>query len=161
MLSGAIHIDKGEMNKGMAMIKTQLQSQMTKERRGIFPLIHYTLARISLEILKGEKPIRPTTVMKNIGFILQNVPQAEKKAMAQYPQAIEAGQEVGAIGIVGQALHDLGKIHALKKRFPLAREHFEKALTIFEEVGAYVFLKQTLRELEALPERMGQMVIAD
>ena len=152
MLKGIILINKGEMKKGMTIIKDQLQQQREKDHKGFIPMVILTIGMVYLEIIKGEKPIRPMTIIKNIGFIVQNVPQAEKKALAQYTRAIETAQEIGALGIVGQAYNDIGKIHAIKKRYQLAKDHFEQAIYIFEKVGAYAYLEQARRELARLAE---------
>ena len=147
LLEGIILIDKGDIKKGMAIVNNQLQLQREKGQKGLVPVIFLTIGMVYLEIIKGEKPIAPMTVIKNIGFILQNVPQAANKAINHYRHAIETAQEVGALGIVGQAHRDIGKIHALKKRYQLAEEHFEEALHIFEKVGAYGFAEQVRNEI--------------
>ncbi|GEM_PF-187233 len=156
LLTGIIQIVKGDMKRGMTMITRQLQKQREKEHRGYIPLILYTIGMVYLEMIKGEKPIRPMMVMKNIGFIFQHVPQAEKKALAHYHQTIRVAEETGAMGFIGQAHADIGRIHEIKKRYPLAQEHFEKAARIFEDVGAYAFLAQARAHLEALPAAYRQ-----
>ena len=150
LIKGLIMINRGNISKGMTLFKDQLQRQKDKNRKGYIPAILYLQARIYMEIIKGEKTISPTTVMKNIGFIIQNVPQAERKAIALYKQAIAAAEEIGAVGIAAQAHADLGKLHQIKKRPKLANDHFEKAILIFEKTGAYTFLEHTRRDLATL-----------
>ena len=57
-----------------------------------------------------------TTMAKNIGFILKNVPSAAKKAVEHFNRAIEGAKEIGAKGIEGQAYLDLGHLQKLKGR---------------------------------------------
>jgi hypothetical protein len=150
LLKGIILIDKGEIRKGMSIIDDQLQEQRKKDNTGFIPSIILTKGMVYLEILKNENPIRPMTVIKNIGFMIKNVPQAEKKGVANFKRAIESAQEIGAIGTVGQAHLGIGTIHALKQRPELAKDHLKQAIHIFEKTGAYAFLKQAQQHLESL-----------
>ena len=108
------------------------------------------LGKIYLEINKGEKKIGFATIVKNLGFILKNVPTAMKKAEYHYGRAITLAENIGAKGTIGQAHLDLGVIYKIKKKNAKAINHFEKAIPIFKETGAYVYLKQAEEALASL-----------
>ena len=82
------------------------------------------------------------TLAKNIGFIVKNVPFAEKKAEQHFNKAIALSREMGAKGILGQAFLGLGRLYKAKKRNEKARECFSEAAHLFQECDAHVYLKQ-------------------
>ena len=64
--------------------------------------------------------------------------------------AIEVAKEIGAKGTEGQAYLDLGHLHKLKGRRDQARDCFSKAVKIFEECEAEIFLQKANKALESL-----------
>jgi tetratricopeptide (TPR) repeat protein len=147
---GVILIDNGFMSQGLKILKDLEQVLIRQERKGMLPIFRLVMGKIYLEIILKTKPIGFMTIMKNLGFIIQNVPSAEKKAIYWYTKAIDISNETGATGIKAQAHLDLGILHKAKKRKEMAKEHFEKAIEIFAEVGAYAFLKKANQELNDL-----------
>ncbi|GAI10282.1 unnamed protein product [marine sediment metagenome] len=75
------------------------------------------------QLVEGEGPISLSTVAKNIGFLIKNVPFASKKAEAHFKKAIEVAKEIGAKGVLGQAYLDLGLLHRAKGRTDQARNY--------------------------------------
>ena len=59
-------------------------------------------------------------------------------------------KEIGVKGLLGQAYMDLGLLHKAKKRTAQARECISKAIKVFEECEAEVYLKQANEALESL-----------
>jgi len=55
-----------------------------------------------------------------------------------------------ADGILGQAYFDLATLYHIKKRDVLAFENINKAIPIFEKIGAYEYLKQAINTLASL-----------
>ena len=150
MLNSIVLIEKGRMFEGLDIAKEMEQTVIMQQRRGAVPIARIILGKIYLEIIQKSKPISTLTMLKNIGFIIQNVPTAYKKAIYWYSKSIEMSEETGAIGMKAQALLDLGIIYRIKKQNQKAKEHLETAIEIFEEVGAYTFLKQANQELNHL-----------
>ena len=149
-LSGIILLDKGYMAKGLKVTEDGIKTFAINNRKGLIPLGELILGKIYLRIIKGKKPISPMMIIKNLGFIIKNVPFAVKKAEVHFNRAIALAKEIGAKGVMGQAHLNLGILYKLKKRNSEAIEHFEKAIPIFEETGAYVFLKQAKEALASL-----------
>ena len=89
-------------------------------------------------------------MLKNIGFLIKNVPGASKKAEDHFRQTIEVAKEIGANGLLGPAYLDLSLLHKAKKRKDSARECVSEAIKIFEECGAEIYLKQAREELASL-----------
>jgi hypothetical protein len=89
-------------------------------------------------------------VLKNIGFLVKNVPFASKKASNYFNRAIESAKKFGAKGILGQAYLDLGILHKAQKRNNLAGKCISEAVHIFEQIGAEVRLKQAQNALSSV-----------
>jgi len=150
LFNSVVHIENGEMSQGLNIAKKMEQAFIKLQRKNMVIFTRLTLGKIYLEIIQKTKPISLLTMIKNIGFIIKNVPSAYKKAIYWYSKTIDIAEETGAIGIKAQALLDLGIIYRIKKENSKAKEHLEKAIEIFEEVGAYAFLKQAKEELNQL-----------
>jgi class 3 adenylate cyclase/tetratricopeptide (TPR) repeat protein len=145
-----ILIEKGKMTEGMELLKDCRQNFYQQNRKGIFPIVEYVIGRVYLEIIKGEKRINIISMLKNLGFIIKHVPNADKLAQEQFQKAKDLAIENCAEGLLGQIYLDFGILHKIKKRYDPAREYLEKAIQIFEISGAYVFLKQAREELNSL-----------
>lgn len=149
---GIVLIDKGEMSKGLCLVKDFEQSVIRQQRNGVLPLAYLILGKVYLEIIQQNKPIKMMTILKNIGFIIANVPSAYKKSIFYYGKAIDWAERVDAIGIKAQAHLDIGIIHKSKNENEKAKEHLEKAISIFEKVSAVSFLKRANSELNQLTQ---------
>ena len=113
-------------------------------------LLEHNLGQVYLQIVDKSATVSLTTMAKNVGFILKNVPSAAKKAAEHFNKAIEVAKEIGAKGMEGQAYLDLGRLHQAKGRSDQARDCFSKAARIFEECGSEAHLKQAQKALESL-----------
>ena len=103
-----------------------------------------------LKILDKSVSVSLSTMAKNVGFIIKNVPSAFKKATEHFNKSITVANEIGAKGIEGQALLNLGRLHKVKGRTDKARDYFSRAVKIFEECEAEIFLKQATEALSCL-----------
>ena len=151
--NGLILVEQGKMSEGLKIIKDAEQLFISQQRKGALLTVKLILGKVYLEIIQKTKPISFLTIIKNLGFIIKNVPSADKKAIYHYTQTIDFAKEIGAIGIKAQAHLDLGIIHKIKKRNDLAKKHLQKAINIFEEIGAFKFLKQANKELKQLTNK--------
>jgi len=150
MFSALIQISKGELSKGMNAILAAIHAAKSMGYDGLLPIVYYVTARVYFEVVKGEKPVSFLTLIKNPGFDLRHASLAAKRAEKYMIKAITFGETIGAIGFVAQVHFDLGNFYKLKKRFHDARQHLEEAIQIFDETGAYAFLKQAEAELASL-----------
>ena len=141
-LLGLVSIAKGQMGQGLKMIEKTLQACHENERRSWSATIEHALGQVYLQIVDKSATVSLTTMAKNVGFILKNVPSAGKKAEEHFNRAIEVAKEIGAKGLQGQAYLDLGRLHKAKGKSDQARDCFIAAVEIFEECQSEVFLKQ-------------------
>ena len=147
---GIVSIIDCKMGKGLAELKAGAQHYKKAERKSALAVSEYILGRVYLQMLDGSSPISLWMVIKNLGFIIKNVPVAGKKAEAHFNRAIDLAKETGATSVLAQAYLDLGLLHKLKKKNAQARECLLKAVQIFENNNADVFLKNAKEALSSL-----------
>jgi hypothetical protein len=99
---------------------------------------------------KGGKSINLLTMVKNIGFLIKNVPNAGKKAADHFSNTIKVAKEIGANGLLGPAYLDLGLFYKAKKRPKQAKECITRAIEVFVQSEADVYLKHANEALESL-----------
>ena len=78
------------------------------------------------------------------------VPFANKKAERHFKNVIEVAEEKGAKIVTGGAYLSLGLLHKAKKRKAQAKEFISKAVKLFEQCEADVYIKQANEALESL-----------
>lgn len=88
-------------------------------------------------------------LVRNLGFLLLNLPRAARKAEEHFRRAAAAFGEMGAPGPRAQALLQLGKLYTARGRPAEALECLREAEGIFERMEATVFLAQTREVLAA------------
>jgi len=147
---GVVIIAKGNMSQGLKMIEDALKTFIREERKYFIALTEHIIGKIYSQIVEGAGPISPLSIAKNIGFLVKNVPFADKKAESHFNKAIEVAKEIGAKSLLGPLYLDLGLLHKAKKRTDKARECLSEAIQIFEQCEAEVYLKQAKEVLGSL-----------
>ena len=149
-LLGLVSIAKGQMGQGLKMIEKTLRACHENQRRCWYAVIEHALGQVYLQIVDKSATVSLTTMAKNVGFILKNVPSAGKKAEEHFNRAIEVAKEIGAKGVQGEAYMGLGRLYKAKGRSDKARDSFIAAVAILEECQSEVFLKQAKEALSSL-----------
>ncbi len=147
---GIVAIIKGNLSKGIKLVEETRQSVKISERKGWLAFWENMLGTLYMQMVQGGEKPSLSFLAKNIGFIIKNAPQADRKAKVHFNKAIEQANEVGVKGTIGQAYLNLGLLHKAKNRIDQARESFIEAIKIFEETEAEGFLKQAKDALQSL-----------
>jgi tetratricopeptide (TPR) repeat protein len=147
---GVLLIAKGRMSQGLALLTEGQQTCLENQRRYLYAFCEYALAKVYSQIVKGAGPVSLSTMAKNIGFLIKNVPFASKKAEKHFSRAIEVAKEIGAKGTMGMAYLDLGLLHKTKKRTKQARRCISEAIQLFEQCEAEFYLKQASEAFASL-----------
>ena len=147
---GVVLIAKGRMSQGLAMLLEAQQTCLENQRRGVYAFSEYAMAKVYSQIAEGAGPITLSTVAKNIGFLIKNVPFASKRAEEHFNRAIQVAKEIGAKGTMGMAYLDLGLLHKTKKRTEQAMRCISEAIQLFGECQAEIYLKQASEALSSL-----------
>ncbi|UCF82148.1 MAG: AAA family ATPase [Desulfobacteraceae bacterium] len=150
IMMGVTYIDSGQMSRGLKMVEEVRDTYQKNERRGVLALPEYIVGKIYLQIVEGENLPSFSILARNIGFMVKNVPGAAKKAEQHFKRAIAFAKEVGTNNYLAMAYLDLGHLHKAKKRTDQARECISKAIELFEQGEAEVYLKQAKEALASL-----------
>jgi class 3 adenylate cyclase/tetratricopeptide (TPR) repeat protein len=147
---GVILIEKGHMSRGFKMIEESRKSTLQNDREYINALIEYMLGQVYLQMVEGGKPVRFSTLVKNIGFLIKHAPNAWKKSEGHFKKAIEIATRIHADGLIGQASLNLGILYKAKRKNQLAKEFLSRAIKIFTKGESHAFLKKAKETLASL-----------
>jgi len=150
ILVGLTYIANGQMSKGLKMVENVRDVYQTNKRSGRLAMPEYVLGKIYLQIVEGEDLPSFSVLARNIGFMVKNVPAAGKKAEDHFKRTIEIAKEIGAKSWIAVSYRDLGLLHKAKKRTDKAKECISKAIELFEQCEAEVYLKQAREALASL-----------
>jgi class 3 adenylate cyclase/tetratricopeptide (TPR) repeat protein len=153
ILMGALLIAKGQMSQGLKLLEKGQRDCQENQMRTVYALSEYVLGKVYSQIAEGSAPISLSTMAKNVGFLIKNIPFASKKAEEHFNKAIEVAKEIGAKGTMGMAYLDLGLLHRTKGKTEQAKKCISDAIEIFEQTEAEEFLKQAREALASIEER--------
>jgi len=150
MILSVVSIANGQLSEGMSKLKEIQHASIKNESQWLYAQIEYVMGGVYLKIVQKSAPLSLIIIIKNIGFLLKNVPFAAKKAENHLKKSIESAENIGAKGILGQAWLDLGRLYRVSKKKKNARDCFIKAIDVFEICGIETFKKQAKEELDSL-----------
>ena len=137
------------MNQGLKLLEDNRQSLVKNQRGTWLAQSENILGIIYSQVATGRKPTL-SSMAKNIGFLVKNVPQAGKKAEEHFKKAIKLSKEIGAHFFLGSAYLNLGLHYMARKNADLALQYLSEAVEVFENSGADVFLKQAQEAIASL-----------
>ena len=144
---GVVSIVKGDMSHGLKMIEESIRSSKENGSKYFYSFYENLLGMVYLQIVQGEGGRSLSTMFRNIGFLVKNVPFAGKKSEDHFNKAIEVAKEIGAKSSHGRACLNLGLLHKEKKRTEQARKCITEAVQLFEQCEAEAYLKQAKEAL--------------
>jgi tetratricopeptide (TPR) repeat protein len=147
---GVISMVKGQMSQGLEMLEKASEMYLDYESQLFYANSQHALGEAYLQIVKRAAPMSFSTIAKNIGFLVKNVPFASKKAEEHFSRAIEVAEEIGAKGMLGRAYLGLGLLHKATKKRNQARDCISRASQLFEECEAEGPLNQAKEALASL-----------
>jgi tetratricopeptide (TPR) repeat protein len=131
------------------MMEDTRQSLIKNQRGTWLAQSENILGLIYSQVATGPKPTF-STLAKNIGFLVKNVPRAAKKAEEHFKKAIKLSEEMGAHYIFGNACLNLGLHYREIKKPNLAQKYLVEAIKVLESSAAGSFLKQAQDALASL-----------
>ena len=102
---------------------------------------------------EGLKRPSVGVLLKNLGFLLANVPFAARKAEFHLTTAIGTARKYGLTSHLSLSLMALGQVNKGRKRREQARKSLIEAEGLFERSGAEVHLRQVREMLAGLGAR--------
>jgi class 3 adenylate cyclase/tetratricopeptide (TPR) repeat protein len=146
----AISVGKGQISQGLKMFESGLRSFMKNKRESCYALFQNTLGQGYLQIVERKGPISLSIMARNIGFLVKDLPLANKRAEDHLNESIRVAREIGANGILGQAYLSLGFLHKANGKRDQARKCLEAAIQVLERCEAEVYLKRAKEALNTL-----------
>jgi tetratricopeptide (TPR) repeat protein len=147
---GVLLIAKGQMSQGLKLLEKGQRDCLENQVRTLYARSEYVLGKVYSQIAEGSGPISLSTMAKNVGFLIKNVPFASKKAEEHFNRALEVAKEIGAKGTMGMAYLDLGLLYRTKGKTEQAKKCASEAIKIFEQTEAEGYLKQAKEALVSL-----------
>ena len=144
---GILLIAKGQMNQGLRMVEDAQREFVENGRKWFLALLHYAMGKLYLQIVEGAAKVSLSVALKNIGFLVRNVPLAKQKATDNLNKSVEVAKEIGAKGTLGMAYLNLGLLHKAKGEKDKARECISMSIQFFEQCEAETYLRQAKEAL--------------
>jgi class 3 adenylate cyclase/tetratricopeptide (TPR) repeat protein len=149
MLGGVLLLE-GKLKSGMTMVEEAQRFFLKNERKFSLIMAEVIQGTFYLQIVVRNGALSLPEKMKNIGFLVKHIPFSSQKAETHFNRAIEMAKAIGANGLLAQACLGLGLLHKARKRTDPARENISKAIELFEQYEAEVYLQQAKEALASL-----------
>jgi class 3 adenylate cyclase/tetratricopeptide (TPR) repeat protein len=144
-----IMVARGRMQQGMKLMENVQNTYIKNKRRWNYAVSEYILGEVNLQIATGPKPSL-STMAKNIGFLVKNVPFAAKTAEKHFCKACELFEEIGAKSFLGKSRLSLGLLYIANKKIDEAEQNISEAIVLFRECGSEAYLKRANEIIESL-----------
>ena len=99
-LYGAVLMAEGQFSQGMKMIAEGNRVFTENGRFVSLYFLEFALAEVYFQMATRRRRLGFWTILKNLGFILKEVPFARRKAETYLRKIIQVGQEIGAGGFM-------------------------------------------------------------
>ena len=150
-LEGVVLIAAGQFSRGLKRTKAGLRLLSATGRFYSRYLVEIGLAEIYFQIATRTHPLKFWSAIKNLGFILKEVPFAKRKAKAYLNRVKQVGEAVGATGFVhGHALLNLGLLHQQSGSQEQAKECLVEAQRLLSQCNSETGCQQVRQALRAL-----------
>ncbi len=126
----------GMMSKGYTLITEAYNETKQMKWYAMRTIQEHTLGKFYLQITEAREPMKLSVIIKNIGFIVKQVPFAKKKAEKHILESIRLADKLGFKNILGQAYINLGILHKSRNRQTEAKQSFMKAIDLLDRIDA-------------------------
>ena len=133
-------IAEGRLAEGLKTLQRLQVDHLSNQRLNAYAVGEHILGKLYSELTPGSGV--KFSVMKNLGFLLKNMPFARRKAREHFNRSIKVSEEIGAKCVSGMAYQDLGLLYQRMGKKNLSRDCLLKARKYFEKSGAEAFLSQ-------------------
>jgi class 3 adenylate cyclase/tetratricopeptide (TPR) repeat protein len=148
---GAAIIAGGNMQKGIVKILETKKLCIANKIRSAELMADLVLGSIYAQIIVGENALGIKGVIRNLGFIIQNVPGAMKKAENYLLKTITEGKKIGSDFMVSQACYELGLAYKAKNKNDKALKYLTDAKDGYERMGADINMNRVKTVIETFP----------
>ena len=126
----------GELGAGVSWIRKSMRQFDTWGNRNFVALGHMILGEIYLQMALREQVPPLPVILKNIGFVIVNMPLAGIKARKHLNEAIRMSREFDMPGHLARSLYGLGRLYMAKNQEDRARVCFDEANELATSIRA-------------------------
>lgn len=155
LFRATVRIARGQVSEGLKELEVLRDGALENGNLALRIMAEVYLGSVYLKMVEGGGPLRFTTVMKNLPFLVSTVPFADGKAQKHLGEAIRLSKEIGARLQLGQAYLSLGLLHRAKKRKEKAKECLTEAVQLLTECEADGPLREAQDALKSLGVATG------
>ncbi len=138
---GVLKIIRGELGRGIGFLEDLIMFFSQNGDQYRLAGANHILGRVYLKLLLGGDKKNIGFILKNFGFLIKTVPFLSAKAETHLNEAINVAKNIGAKGILAQALLDMGQLRKTKGLKDEAKKYIGDAIQLFEECQADAFIK--------------------
>jgi tetratricopeptide (TPR) repeat protein len=135
-------VAEGKFAQGFKMLKGTQRKWLEQNAPWRYTFSVLIFGELYAALAGRKAPINFVSVVKNFGFLAQNLPFARKKAENHYTRALVSAQKIGAKAMEGQAHLGLGKLYREAGERNKAHDCFSSAIELFRECEADTFLEK-------------------
>ena len=150
LFMGVVLVSTGKMSQGYRMIEKVRLDFENNNKRPYLVIVEYILGKIYLQMVDRNESINLSTILKNIVFLLRNLPFAAQKAEQHFLKAVEMAKEIGASGMLGQIYLDLGLLYKKRKKTEKAKNAISLSISLLEKSKADFYLEQANESMKAI-----------
>ena len=143
-------VAEGKFAQGFKMLKEAQRKWLEQNAPWRYTFSALIFGELYAALAGRKAPVSFASIVKNIGFLAQNLPFARKKAENHYTRALVSAQKIGAKAMEGQAHLGLGKLYSRTGDRDKAHGCFSSAIELFKECEAETFLEKAREALSSL-----------
>jgi tetratricopeptide (TPR) repeat protein len=144
---GLVQVLNGNIARGVRWIEESKKRVAGWGFDNVSGIADFFLGQIFFRMAFGGTKPPVGVVLKNIGFLLLNLPLAEKKARQYLEKALNGFRDRDARGWSAKTLISMAMLSTNKKDLDKARDQFIEARVLAESVGANNLVNEIDREL--------------
>ena len=147
---GITMIALGTMSKGLLLISEAYNETKQLGWCAMRTIQEHILGKFYLQMAVAREPMKLSIIIKNIGFIIKNVPFAKKRAERHILESIRLAEKFGFKNILGQSYINLGLLYKSRNRQTEAKHSFIKAVENLDHIDAkryHIYARTLLSEM--------------
>jgi class 3 adenylate cyclase/tetratricopeptide (TPR) repeat protein len=150
VMLGVTDVAKGNLSRGTRTLKEGQRRWKSNNCRYRYALGSYIIGSLYRHMAEGGGSLGIMKLARNIGFLLKDYPQAARESELYLMEAIHACDEIGAMGVKGNACLELGLLKRAKGKKDEAKRWLSQAVELFERCEVDNYLQQARNALATL-----------
>jgi len=141
---------QGRMKDGLTILREIADTATRDQRKRLLIGAEFYTGIAFSQMAAPTEPVGFSLMMKNIGFLMKNLPGAAKKAERHFQRTIELAEETRSYLFGGLSWMELGRMFKAKKKREKAGDCLEEAIKVFKMLENEFYLAQAREALASL-----------